>query len=214
MGMNELERLTKRAVSVGGIYKTCCTHFRSDDCWKMEGRCDQCRINDRAWDRLAAYEDSGYSPKRVMELVQGIKDIGKICTDRYDEIQRLKDELRKVSSRFGSERMYQLALAESEGRAEILPVALGGRLWQVTEDEDIIEWLVDMIEIKDCGDSYISCVGIVDDECDDSYESFDVVCIGEKLKRTREEAEAELTAIRIRKGGATNGQEEPAADGD
>lgn len=81
-----MERLTKRATSVSGVYKTCCVHFGHGVCASVEGRCGVCGYNDDAWDSLCDYENTGLTPSeivslkadyellcRVVELLRGVK---------------------------------------------------------------------------------------------------------------------------------------------
>ena len=47
----------------------CCTHFEGSDCQAIQGRCaDGCLWEEAAWDRLAAYEDTGLTPEEIMIL--------------------------------------------------------------------------------------------------------------------------------------------------
>ena len=114
--MEGMERLTSREPRVSGMPGACCTHFESRDCQAVQGRCaDGCLWEEAAWDRLAAYEDTGLDPcdyavmrsamDQAEEATQQLSDVVRIlgCSD----IDRLKD----------------LAQAEKDGRLVMLPDA-------------------------------------------------------------------------------------------
>ena len=64
-----MERLTSREPRVSGVPGVCCTHFEGSDCQAIQGRCaDGCLWEEAAWDRLAAYEDTGLTPEEIMGL--------------------------------------------------------------------------------------------------------------------------------------------------
>jgi len=48
-----MDRFTKHANG-----KTCCTSFMNDECQRLSGHCCECSVNDKAWDKLAEYEDA------------------------------------------------------------------------------------------------------------------------------------------------------------
>ncbi len=65
-----MERLTSREPRVSGMPGVCCTHFEGRDCQAIQGRCaDGCVWEEAAWDRLAAYEDTGLEPEQIMALI-------------------------------------------------------------------------------------------------------------------------------------------------
>ena len=50
----------------------CCTHFEGSDCQAIQGRCaDGCLWEEAAWDRLAAYEDTGLTPEEREIILDG-----------------------------------------------------------------------------------------------------------------------------------------------
>ena len=77
----KFERLTKPGISASGVYKTCCADFRGRECEMLEGQCERCSTNNKVWDQLAAYENSGLSPARVMELAEAERDGGWVSVD-------------------------------------------------------------------------------------------------------------------------------------
>ena len=47
----------------------CCTHFEGGDCQAIQGHCaDGCAWEEAAWERLAAYEDTGLKPEDIDAL--------------------------------------------------------------------------------------------------------------------------------------------------
>ena len=48
----------------------CCTHFEGGDCQAIQGLCaNGCAWEEVAWERLAAYEDTGLEPEEIKVLV-------------------------------------------------------------------------------------------------------------------------------------------------
>ena len=65
-----MERLTNRKPRISGLPGVCCTHFEGSDCQAIQGRCaDGCLWEEAAWERLAAYEDTGLMPEEIIELL-------------------------------------------------------------------------------------------------------------------------------------------------
>lgn len=63
-----MERITNYAPDSTNENKVGCTQFHSTECEKRLGLCDGCPINERAWKRLAMYEDTGLLPEVVTEI--------------------------------------------------------------------------------------------------------------------------------------------------
>ena len=64
-----MERLTSREPRISGMPGVCCTHFEGGDCQAIQGHCaDGCAWEEAAWERLAAYEDTGLTPEEIMGL--------------------------------------------------------------------------------------------------------------------------------------------------
>ena len=64
-----MERLTVREARVSGLPGVCCTHFTGPECQILGGCCAEgCPWEDAAWERLAAYEDTGLTPEEVTSL--------------------------------------------------------------------------------------------------------------------------------------------------
>ena len=88
----------------------CCTHFEGGDCQAIQGHCaDGCAWEETAWERLAAYEDTGLEPEEVTQIKLAI--MGK-------SLAEIK-EFEGVSI----DRMIELTQAEKDERLVVLPDA-------------------------------------------------------------------------------------------
>ena len=63
-----MERLTKHSKQTSHENGICCTHFCGPECLEVGGNCAMnCKWEEAAWSRLAAYEDTGLTPESVQE---------------------------------------------------------------------------------------------------------------------------------------------------
>lgn len=82
-----MERLTKHSKQTSHENGICCTHFFGPECRGVGGNCAMnCKWEEAAWNRLAAYEDTGLTPGDVEELI-------KMATSKTDKVLQLKEEL-------------------------------------------------------------------------------------------------------------------------
>lgn len=91
----------------------CCTHFEGGDCQAIQGHCaDGCAWEEAAWERLAAYEDTGLEPEEVAERLRTCKELVQIFerADLYNGIGPI-------------EHICELSQAEKDGRLVMLPDA-------------------------------------------------------------------------------------------
>lgn len=66
-----MERLTKHSKQTSHENGICCTHFRGPECLEVGGNCAMnCKWEEAAWSRLAAYEDTGLTPERCAEFAR------------------------------------------------------------------------------------------------------------------------------------------------
>ena len=108
-----MERLTKHSKQTSHENGICCTHFRGPECLEAGGNCAMnCKWEEAAWSRLAAYEDTGLTPVEVSTLV---KDWNDLCTI--------------VGECGGISRVRVLAEADKDGRLSVLPCKVGDTLW-------------------------------------------------------------------------------------
>lgn len=108
-----MERLTSREPRISGMLGVCCTHFEGGDCQAIQGHCaDGCAWEEAAWERLAAYEDTGLEPEEVAERLRTCKELVQIFerADLYNGIGPI-------------EHICELSQAEKDGRLVMLPDA-------------------------------------------------------------------------------------------
>lgn len=111
--MDGMERLTSREPRISGMPGVCCTHFEGGDCQAIQGHCaDGCAWEEAAWERLAAYEDTGLEPEEVAERLRTCKELVQIFerADLYNGIGPI-------------EHICELSQAEKDGRLVMLPDA-------------------------------------------------------------------------------------------
>lgn len=82
-----MDRLTKYSEGTTHENGICCTHFFGPECLGVGGNCAMnCKWEEAAWSRLAAYEDTGLMPGDVEELI-------KMAASKTDKVLQLKEEL-------------------------------------------------------------------------------------------------------------------------
>lgn len=109
-----MERLTKHSKQTSHENGICCTHFYGFECLRVGGNCAMnCKWEEAAWSRLAAYEDTGLSPEKVSWM----KEVVEAAFD--NDTSRI-------------ERAHNLHVADKDGRVVVLPCKVGER-W-VDED--------------------------------------------------------------------------------
>lgn len=97
-----MERLTKHSKQTSHENGICCTHFYGTECLEVGGNCAMnCKWEEAAWSRLAAYEDTGLEPE--------------ICA----EYKKFEDEI--VASGKTFDHLIKLLQVEKEGRLTVLP---------------------------------------------------------------------------------------------
>ena len=125
-----MERLTKNAVSVQGIYKTCCVNFNNLECCVLEGDCSRCSTNDKVWEKLAEYED--------------LQEHGQI----FDPVEMAKIAMIQIELKKYKE-------AEAEGRLVVLPCRVGDKIFGfrrfVDKPWEIYESIINEIRIGKTG---------------------------------------------------------------
>lgn len=84
-----MDRLTKYSKETTHENGVCCTHFGGMECFARNGDCSRgCTWEEAAWSRLAAYEDTGYTPEEITKL-QG--DL----IQRNAELLKTREELKE-----------------------------------------------------------------------------------------------------------------------
>lgn len=100
-----MERLTKHSKQTSHENGICCTHFRGPECLEVGGNCAMnCKWEEAAWSRLAAYEDKELEPEEVLPK------------DKADEIALKLMCLADLESLCSYTRLRELAEADENGR--------------------------------------------------------------------------------------------------
>lgn len=103
-----MERLTEHSKQTSHENGICCTHFRGPECLRVGGNCAMnCKWEEAAWSRLAAYEDTRLEPEEI---------------DMDHEAAEL---LRHLCRNCDIDRLDELAEADKEGRLFLLPMEPG-----------------------------------------------------------------------------------------
>lgn len=179
-----MERLTKHSKQTSHENGICCTHFRGPECLEVGGNCAMnCKWEEAAWSRLAAYEDTGLTPERCAEFARADAE------GRYIVMRDAEQE--------GDALLRELAEADKDGRVVVLPVKpvltpiLSSMLY-IIEDEDIYE---DALYEAVVGMSENGETNVVYTTLSDQI-TFEQADIGKTVFLTREEAEKALEAKR------------------
>lgn len=118
-----MDRLTKYSKQTSHENGICCTHFCGPECIEVGGNCAMnCKWEEAAWSRLAAYEDTGLEPESVEALKLSMmgKEISEITEFNGLPIDRLRE----------------LAEADKDGRVAVLPVGTGGAMLDTSYPEN------------------------------------------------------------------------------
>lgn len=179
-----MERLTKHSKQTSHENGICCTHFRGPECIEVGGNCAMnCKWEEAAWSRLAAYEDTGLYPESVEALKLSM--MGKAISE-ITEFDGLPID-----------RLRELAEADKDGRVVVLPVrpvltqSIGSMLYIIEDGENVEDSLCEaLIGMASNGEINIFYTTLSDQI---SFEQDD---IGKTVFLTREEAEEALEAMK------------------
>ena len=112
-----MERLTEHSKQTSHENGICCTHFCGPECLEVGGNCAMnCKWEEAAWSRLAAYEDTGLSPDEILPK------------EKADEIALKLMRLADLESFAPYDRLRELAESDSEGRSPVLHQARAAEL--------------------------------------------------------------------------------------
>lgn len=125
-----MERLTKHSKQTSHENGICCTHFRGPECLEVGGNCAMnCKWEEAAWSRLAAYEDTGLEPEEINDLasVREISPEAEYAINKHADniIERLDKLLHQTDD---DARLRELAEADKAGRLVVLPFTSGRTL--------------------------------------------------------------------------------------
>lgn len=171
-----MERLTKHSKQTSHENGICCTHFCGPECIEVGGNCAMnCKWEEAAWSRLAAYEDTGLEPEQ--------------CENAKTIIESaFSDDTSKA------ERIRELLKADRDGRLVVLPCKPGDRLYEVTGRKTISVYEVRAIRVELFG-LFIEW-DIVEGFVWQSLSGINAGDIGKTVFLTREEAEKALEAMK------------------
>lgn len=107
-----MERLTEHSKQTSHENGICCTHFRGPECLRVGGNCAMnCKWEEAAWSRLAAYEDTRLEPEEI------------------DMDHEAAEQLRHLCRNCDIDRLEELADADRAGRLVVPPCKVGDTLW-------------------------------------------------------------------------------------
>ena len=180
-----MERLTEHSKQTSHENGICCTHFRGPECLGVGGNCAMnCKWEEAAWSRLAAYEDTGLTPEEVLPK------------DKADEIALKLMRLADLESICSYTRLRELAEADKDGRVVVLPArpvltqSIGNILYIIEDGEIIEDSLCEaLIGMESNGKINVFYTTLSDQI------SFEQADIGKTVFLTYEEAEAALEAM-------------------
>jgi hypothetical protein len=117
-----MQRLTKHSKQTSHENGICCTHFRGPECLEVGGDCAMnCKWEEAAWSRLAAYEDTGLTPEEINDLasVREISPEAEYAINKHADsiIERLDKLLAQTDD---DVRLRELAEADKDGRLVVL----------------------------------------------------------------------------------------------
>ena len=178
-----MERLTKHSKQTSHENGICCTHFCGPECLGVGGNCAMnCKWEEAAWSRLAAYEDSECEPEEVLPK------------DKADEIALKLMRLADLESLCSYDRLRELAEADKCGRVVMQPCNVGDRLYEVTGRKTISVYKVRAIRVELF--SLFVEWDIVEGFVWQSLSGINAGEIGKTVFLTREEAEKALEAMK------------------
>ena len=118
-----MERLTEHSKQTSHENGICCTHFRGPECLGVGGNCAMnCKWEEAAWSRLAAYEDTGMTPERCAEFARADAEL------RYIVMRDAEQE--------GVARLRELTEADKDGRLVVLPCKAGDTVYRIFNPPD------------------------------------------------------------------------------
>lgn len=169
-----MERLTKHSKQTSHENGICCTHFRGPECLEVGGNCAMnCKWEEAAWSRLAAYEDKELEPEEITAM------------------QHTLDECHKVAD--------PLLRAQADGRLVVLPCKVGDTVW-VTRNpwtgkllKKTLDACVNGMKMYSHG-LYVNL--LFDTRKINGTRDYEINHIGKTVFLTREEAKAALEAMK------------------
>lgn len=177
-----MERLTKHSKQTSHENGICCTHFRGPECLEVGGNCAMnCKWEEAAWSRLAAYEDTRLTPEEI------------------DMDHEAAEQLRQLCQGCDLDRLEELAEADRAGRLMVSPCKVGDTVWATRNP-----WTGKLL--KKPLDAYVNGMKmyshglyvnlLFDTRKINGTRDYEINHIGKTVFLTHEEAEAALEAIK------------------
>lgn len=177
-----MERLTKHSKQTSHENGICCTYFRGPECLEVGGNCAMnCKREEAAWSRLAAYEDTRLTPEEI------------------DMDHEAAEQLRQLCQGCDLDRLEELAEADRAGRLMVSPCKVGDTVW-VTRNP----WTGKLL--KKPLDAYVNGMKmyshglyvnlLFDTRKINGTRDYEINHIGKTVFLTHEEAEAALEAMK------------------
>ena len=165
-----MERLTKKRIDDGEAYLAC-VELDENEC---DGICTTCWRAGEAVDKLAAYEDTGFSPEEIKSA---------FTTDALISL---------AAQALGTtpERLRELGAADKEERVVVLPCKVGDTVYFVNAKQ-ILEFAVVGYAVDETGISWVYSEH-VDKTGHTNERKFSPDRFGKNTFLTREEAERAL----------------------
>lgn len=121
-----MERLTAHSKQTSHENGICCTHFCGPECLRVGGNCaGNCKWEEAAWSRLAAYEDTGLEPA--------------MCAN----YKTFEDEA--ISKGVTFKRIVALMEADRAGRLVVLPCKVGDVLYRASPSGVVVHRVVNVV---------------------------------------------------------------------
>ena len=169
-----MERLTKHSKQTSHENGICCTHFRGPECLEVGGNCAMnCKWEEAAWSRLAAYEDKELEPEEITAM------------------QHTLDEYHKIAD--------PLLRAQADGRLVVPPCKVGDTLWVTSNPwtgkllKKPLDACVNGMKMYSHG-LYVNL--LFDTRKINGTRDYEINHIGKTVFLTREEAKAALEAMK------------------
>ena len=126
-----MERLTEHSKQTSHENGICCTHFCGPECLEVGGNCAMnCKWEEAARSRLAAYEDMGLTPQEVISM--------------NGEWSAMMSVLNSIGGGYTS--LRELAKADKEGRVVVLPCKVGDVVYGFYGEKTILPMVAKWIE--------------------------------------------------------------------
>lgn len=177
-----MERLTEHSKQTSHENGICCTHFRGPECLRVGGNCAMnCKWEEAAWSRLAAYEDTERMPEEI------------------DMNHEAAEQLRHLCRNCDIDRLEELADADRAGRLVVLPCKVGDTLWVTSNPwtgkllKKPLDACVNGMKMYSHG-LYVNL--LFDTRKINGTRDYEINHIGKTVFLTREEAEAALEAMK------------------